>query len=171
MGLFRSDKSKQAEQEPLHAAVSAALPNADEATQAIVVACAGLLAVVAYADRDFSPQEKKRVADLLETVPALDAPGRAAIVQTLERHIVELAAVQSSRFTRSLKQHADVDLRRHLLSLLLEVAAADDAISTEEVKLLRQLTQALGLEQSDYNQAQAQHESKLSVLKQSHRDS
>jgi hypothetical protein len=47
----------------------------------------------------------------------------------------------------------------------LEVAAADDDISDEEVKVLRQLTTSLGLEQSDYNELQLQHRDKLAALK------
>ena len=165
MGLFRSKPPSPETHAALDEAVGKALPDADDATRSIVGSCAGLLATVAYADRQWSEAEKQRVTELLDTVQGLEPQGRAAIVQVLQEHVVELATVQSSRFARNLKVHAERDLRRHVLDMLVDVAAADGDLSNDEVKLLRQLTAAMGLEQDDYNEAQAAHQEKLSVLK------
>jgi hypothetical protein len=49
--------------------------------------------------------------------------------------------------------------------MLVDLAAADDCVSHEEVQLLRNTTTALGLEQSDYNGLQRKHREKLTSLR------
>jgi hypothetical protein len=49
--------------------------------------------------------------------------------------------------------------------MLLDLAAADGTISHDEVVLLRNTTQALGLAQGDYNSLQSRHRGRLSALK------
>ena len=142
------------------------MPEADEATVQIVVASVGLLGTTAYADRDFSQQEKQRVDELLQSIQGLNEAGRRGIVDALEANIVDMATVHSTRFTRALKEHADHDLRLHLLELLVDVAAADEEISHAEVTVLRRVTQALGLQQDDYNTAQQKHRDKLAAISQ-----
>jgi uncharacterized tellurite resistance protein B-like protein len=160
--VFRRQSAQ--EHAALAAAVRQAFPDADQPTVEIVGACAGLLATVAYADRQFSIPERERIRALLTTVQGLSDPGRQAILQVLDEHVVELATVESTRFARSLREHAAHDLRKHLLSMLVEVAAADEHITQSEVTVLRRLTQALGLDQRDYNDAQAAHEHRLGTI-------
>jgi uncharacterized tellurite resistance protein B-like protein len=145
----------------LHAAVRAALPGADADTIAIVSACAGLLASVAYADREFSLAEREHVRKLLATVSGIAPASAEAIAVVLEAQVLELSTVHSTRFTRTLKELGDRDLRLHVLEMLIELCAADDELRSQEVVLLRQTTSALGLEQDDYNRLQAVHKDKL----------
>lgn len=145
--------------------IRSALPSADDDSVRVVAACAGLLASVAYADRDFSEHEAARIYDLLQTIQGIGAPGASAIVAALREEARHHSTVEAPRFSRTLKELGDRDLRCHLLELLLEVAAADHAISHNEVAVLRQLTTSLGLEQSDYNAAQEKHKAKLSTLR------
>ena len=138
-------------------------PDADAVS--IVAACAGLLACVAYADRELSPSELEKAERLLEDVSGITEGGRRAIVAALQAHVVELSSVHAVRFARTLKELGDRDLRLHVLVLLLELAAADDAISPSEVNTLRQVTRALGLAQEDYNLLQIRHREKLAALR------
>ena len=138
-------------------------PDAD--TVSIVAACAGLLACVAYADRELSPSELEKTARLLEDVSGITDSGRRAIVAALQAHIVELSSVHAVRFARTLKELGDRDLRLHVVGILLALAAADDAISPAEVNTLRQVTRALGLTQEDYNLLQLEHREKLATLR------
>lgn len=55
-------------------------------------------------------------------------------------------------------------MRLHVLDMLLDVAAVDYDISSTEVVFLRQVTQALGLEQNDYNDLQSKHRTLLTTL-------
>lgn len=137
----------------------------DEDTISIVAACAGLLACVAYADREFSQQELEKAERLLRNVSGLDEAGRRAIVAALQAHVVELSSVHAIRFARTLKDLGDRDLRLHIVTMLLDVAAADETIAQSEVNALRQVTRALGLTQDEYNQLQSNHRQKLATLK------
>lgn len=145
--------------------VRRALPGADADTLSVVAACAGLLAGVAYADRDFSNEEVDEIGRLMATVEGIGPDGSRAIVQALRAHVIELSSVHTTRFARTLKELGDRDLRLHLLGMLLELAAADEQISHAEVNTLRQVTRALGLDQADYNRLQAEHRHKLGSLR------
>jgi uncharacterized tellurite resistance protein B-like protein len=149
----------------LHDVVRGALPRADADTLAIVTACAGLLAGVAYADREFSDDEVGEVGRLLSTVEGIGPDGSRAIVQALKAHVLELSSVHTTRFARTLKELGHRDLRLHLLGMLLELAAADSEIKQAEVNTLRQLTGALGLTQDDYNRLQSEHRARLGTLR------
>jgi uncharacterized tellurite resistance protein B-like protein len=141
------------------------LPEADAETVSIVVSVAGLLASVAYADCDFSNSEEEHVVAELGRVRGLSQAGARTIALALREHARELAALQTPRYTRELRRLADRGLRREVLSVLIDLAAADGTISLDEVNQLRQLTEALGLNQSDYNQLQSRHRDKLSSLR------
>jgi DnaJ like chaperone protein len=141
------------------------LSGADEATTHIVVAVAGLLASVAYADRDFSADEEAKVIEELGRVQGLTAEGPRAVCAALRDHVLELSTTQTPRFARTLVELADRDLRLEVLRVLIELAAADGTISLDEVNHLRLLTRSLGLTQDDYNQLQARHRDKLASLR------
>jgi uncharacterized tellurite resistance protein B-like protein len=163
-GRWSKRAADDVEAHDLHAAVREALPQADAPTHSIVTAIAGLLGGVAYADREYSPQEEDRVRSALGRVHGLVGVAVEAILSVLREHIVEVATVQSPRYCRSLVEEGDRDLRLEVLDILVDLAAADGQISHEETTLLRNTTRALGLEQDDYNAIQAKHRDKLSVL-------
>lgn len=141
--------------------VRRAMPQADPDTVAIVAACAGLLANVAYADRDFSADEATAIARILGEIPGIGSDGTPEIVRALEKHRVELSSVHAVRFARTLNELGTLELRLHVLGMLVSLAASDDTIKPSEVNTLRQVTRALGLEQADYNRLQSEHRQKL----------
>jgi uncharacterized tellurite resistance protein B-like protein len=151
--------------ERLREVVAAALPHADPDTVSIVAACAGLLASVAYADRDFSEPEAREIERLFGSIEGLGAAGAQAILKALDTHRVELASVHTTRFSRSLRELGTRELRLHVLGMLVSLAATDDTISHSEQTTLRQVTRALGLEQDDYNRLQSEHRTKLGTLR------
>jgi uncharacterized tellurite resistance protein B-like protein len=150
----------------LREVVGQALPKGtDPDTVSIVTACAGLLAGVAYADRDFSAPEAREIERLLGAVEGLGPSGAQVIVRTLEAHRVELASVHGTRFARTLRELGTRELRVHVLDMLVSLAATDNTISPSEQNIMRQLTRALGLDQADYNRAQSEHRDKLGMLR------
>lgn len=151
--------------EQIAEAVRAHLRDADEETVRVVTSIAGLLGCVAYADRDYSEVEERRVRAELARVRGMPDAGIDAIADALRRNIVEVSTVQAQRYCRSLRELADRELRVELLGVLVDVAAADGVISLAEVNVLRQVTTALGLEQADYNAAQERHRDKLGTLR------
>jgi uncharacterized tellurite resistance protein B-like protein len=149
----------------LEDAVRAHLPAADESTIKMVVAVAGLLGTVAYADRDYSDVEERRIRVELGRVSGLTETGVDAICSVLRSHIVTVATVEAPAYARALRELGEREFRLEVLAALVDLAAADDHISVLETNVLRGLVPALGLSQADYNAAQARYRDKLSVLK------
>ncbi|MEZ4223220.1 MAG: TerB family tellurite resistance protein [Polyangiaceae bacterium] len=141
------------------------LPDADDDTVRVVTAITGLLGVIAYADRDYSASEETRVRRELSRIHGMTDVGIEAIAEALRQNILEISTVQMPRYARTLVELADRELRAEVLEVLVDLSAADGVISNDEVKLLRTVTQALGLTQQDYNAAQHRHRDKLSALK------
>lgn len=141
------------------------LPGADRETVEVVGALAGLLAAVAYADRSYTAEEEAEVRASLGRVHGMTSAGVDAVCDALKRTLVQHVAVEVPRCTRTLRELGDTELRREVLDALVDLAAADGRITTPETNLLRQVTTALGLSQSDYNASQERHRERLSVLK------
>src|ERR1051325_11007531 len=125
--------------EEITGAVRTHMPDADEETVRVVTCIAGLLGAVAYADRDYSEPEERRVRAELARVHGMVEAGIDAIADALRRNIVEVSTVQAQRYCRSLRELADRELRLQLLDVLVDIAAADGVVSLSEVNVLRQV--------------------------------
>lgn len=169
MPLFKRDKSDEPPSEAharLRKAVDAQLPeDADEPTRRIVAAVAGLLGCVAYADREYSDLERDKVREELNRVHGLSSAGVEAICAVLGDQIAAISGAGDQFWTREIKELSERELRVEILEVLVDLAAADEALSLTETNYLRRLATALGLEQSDYDAVQARHRDKLSVLR------
>jgi uncharacterized tellurite resistance protein B-like protein len=163
--FFRNrPRTSSDEQNHLAEVVRAHLQGADESTLAIVAAIAGLLGTVAYADRELRGPEWDQLRRELGRINGLDARGVDAICGVLKSDIVNISTTELPRYTRVLREQASRELRIEILGVLLDLAASDGTVSLDEVNLLRNTAGALGLSQLDYNDAQAPHRDKLSVL-------
>ncbi len=109
-------------------------------------AVATALARVACSDREVTEAERATMEEVVARTA--DLPLELAVL------LVELAACRcltgdcsgSYRLSRELRLGAGLDERMRLLADLLEVAAADGAVSAEERAELRQLAVELGLD-------------------------
>jgi uncharacterized tellurite resistance protein B-like protein len=151
--------------EELEAVVRRALGQGDDESVRVVVALAGLLGAVAYADRSYSEGEEAQVRAELARVHGMPKAAVSAVCEALRRHIVQISTVEVPRYCRVLRELGDRELRVEVLEVLVDLAAVDGVITTAETNLLRQVTTALGLSQSDYNDAQTRHRERLSALK------
>ena len=149
----------------LRSSIERELAGADAETVTVVTSMAGLLGIVAYADRHYSDAEDARVRQELARVHGMTESGINAICKTLRDHIVEISAVQLPRYARALRELGDTELRREVLGALIDLAAADASISLAETNVLRQITKALGLSQQDYVELQERHRHHLAALK------
>jgi len=137
----------------------------DPESARIVVAVAGLLASVAHADRRYTAQEKAYMHDALRRLDGLTAEGADAVCAVIEKQGITIGAHNPQAFTRELRERTDVELRREVLEVLVDLAAADGELSLSETDLLRRTCAALGLDPQDYLSAQQRHRDKLSTLK------
>ena len=139
------------------------LADADEATQKIVTAVAGLLAKIAYADGNYSEQEEKTIRAELQRVHGLSEAGVDAICDLLSDHISQVALLGDHDWTRDLRDFASRELRLEILEVLVEMGVADQVLKQEEQIQLRRVAKALSLTQDDYNAIQAKHRDKLAL--------
>jgi uncharacterized tellurite resistance protein B-like protein len=145
--------------------VESHLPDADDETRALVVAVAGLLASIAYADRDYPESEQAHAREALGRVHGLSEAGVDTICDALREHVREIAGSNPHQHTRTLRDLGELELRRDVLDALVDLAAADGELSMSETDLLRRTASAMGLTPDDYVAAQARHRERLSVLK------
>jgi uncharacterized tellurite resistance protein B-like protein len=151
--------------EQVNALVREHLPTADPETVRVVVAIAGLLATVAYADREYSEAEERHTREALGRIHGMTEVGLNAICDALRRHAVEASTVQLPRYARDLLDLGDRELRLEVLDTLVDLAAADGELTMDETSLLRTVTRAIGLGPDDYVASQTRHRERLSVLK------
>lgn len=149
---------------PLALAVREQIPDASEDTQRLVTAVAGLLACVAYADQEFSEPEQRAIREELARLPAMEPAGAGRVVGVLTGDIQAIIANGDQGWVRDLRELTTREQRLEVLDVLLDLAAADGVIDHSEVNYLRRLATALGLEQAEYNAAQARHRDKLGLL-------
>lgn len=149
----------------LEAVVRAHVAAPDEDTLKIIVAAAGLLGTVAYADRDYSEVEERRIRTELARVPKLSGAAMDAVCAVLREQIVSVATVEAPIYARALRELTELEQRLQILDILVDLAAADEEISVAETNVLRQTTTALGLSQDDYNASQLRHRDKIRALK------
>jgi uncharacterized tellurite resistance protein B-like protein len=167
MMFWKRDSDAQVPElsEQLLAIVGAQMPEADPSTVRTVTAISGLLACVAFSDRTLHDAERTHLREVLGRVHGIRAGGADAICELLERHLTQFTVVNPHAYTRTLRELTDREMRLEVLEVLLEIGAADGELSFDETQMLRRLTGALGLEQADYNTAQAHHRDRLSSNK------
>jgi uncharacterized tellurite resistance protein B-like protein len=156
---------KQEPRVQLAETVRAHMSGADEDTVRIVTALAGLLACAAYADRLYTEGEREQLGRALSRIHGLSRAGVETIAALLDENISGLTMTAFQSYARDLRELTDPETRLEVLEALMELAAADDAVSTAETNLLRRTASGLGLSADDYNAVQARYRDKLSVLK------
>jgi len=145
----------------LREVVRAHLAQDEEDALGLVVAVAGLLAAVAYVDRDYDEADQANVRTALSAMRGLNPRGVDAICAVLREHVRDIASINPQAFTRALREDGTIELRREVLDVLLDLAAADDVLSLDETNLLRRTATALGLSPDDYVVSQSRHRDKL----------
>lgn len=108
----------------------------------------GLMAKVAYVDREVTETEFNRMAQAIETIWEV-SPQHAAFVAE-----VAVAAVNetydSFRMTRELMESTNEEERRKLLDVLFAVASADGQISYDETEEIRKISRGINLTHKDF---------------------
>jgi len=141
------------------------LDKLDGARARYLAAFAYVLSRVAGADLDISDVETAEMVRLVEHVGHL--PEAQAIV------VVEIAKSQNRMFggtenflvTREFRELASAEQRRELLECVFAVAAADQAITSEEEAQLWQIASELGFRHEEYVQVRLKYSDKRTVFR------
>jgi uncharacterized tellurite resistance protein B-like protein len=141
------------------------LDKLDGARARYLAAFAYVLSRVAGADLDISDVETAEMVRLVERVGHL--PEAQAIV------VVEIAKSQNRMFggtenflvTREFREIASAEQRRELLECVFAVAAADQAITSEEEAQLWQIASELGFRHEEYVQVRLKYSDKRTVFR------
>ncbi len=149
--------------EALRSCVKDALPGADDTTLDILTAVTGLLAVVAYADRTISGAESRHLRAELGRIHGMSTERVDAVARVLEEHALVLNTSYAPRFTRTLRDELPEEMRAEILDALLSMAASDGSITYDEITNLRNITHAMGLTQTHYNELQQKYRQHLAL--------
>jgi uncharacterized tellurite resistance protein B-like protein len=115
------------------------------------LALAALLVRLAKADGLYSAEEMERIEKILMLRNKLDPFAAAAL--RIEAEEIEIAAPDTVRFTRAIKEAVDLEQRVGLVQSLWSVALADGLRDAGEDQMMRMLASLLGV--SDMESAQA----------------
>lgn len=120
------------------------------------LALAALLVRVAKTDGLYAAEEVERIDRALQACYGLDAFAVARLRAEAEE--LEAEAPDTVRFTRALKSATALEDRAGLMRALWSVALADGARAAEEDRLLRMVSNLLGLSDVESNLARQQAE-------------
>lgn|SRR5262245_1417037 len=107
-----------------------------------VAACA-LLLELAYADDEFSEQEKRDIEEVSMRHFALDADGARELMAVADE--ARRQAIDLHQFTSIVVQHYDEGQRMVLAELMWRVIQADGRLAEQESQLARKLASLLDL--------------------------
>ncbi len=148
---------------PAIAAIEARLTGLGEARARHLAAFAVVLARSARADLDVSPEETRRMCEIVEKIGGLDEE-RASLVVDLASSGA-LGGADEYLASRQLRQTTEIEERRRIIDALFAVAAADDSISLVEEEEIREVANEFGLSHDDYIAARSAWRDQREVLR------
>jgi uncharacterized tellurite resistance protein B-like protein len=113
---------------------------------AVVTAISGLLARVAYADRNYEGSEQARVREELSMVLGFSDDQIEVVCSALRRNIQALGSGPTRHFTSVLRDQFDAHMCADTVKALLELAIADRALKDSELSLIRRIGHELGVD-------------------------
>lgn len=126
----------------------------DETTQATPQttnkAAAALMVEVAFADHDFSEQERAAMPSLLRQYANLSTEEAVELIQIAEEEVDD--AVDLHQFTQYLNEKFSLAQKLDLVTVLWRIAYADQHIDKYEEHIIRRIADLLHLRHSEYMQ-------------------
>jgi len=113
-----------------------------------VCALGALLGHVAGADQNFDAEERAAIAEILDSISALQPRDVDILVDIVQSEV--LSDVGYFDFVREINELAGRDERIKIVGLLFEVAAADGEISHSEHEEIRKIAKALNVEHEEF---------------------
>jgi uncharacterized tellurite resistance protein B-like protein len=130
-----------------------------------VAAFAYLLGRVAYADRDFQPEEADEIVRLLQQRAHLPTEQARLVADIVKDQNELFGGTEDYLVTREFREVATRPQRLRALDCFFAVAAADDIITAEEEAAIAQMSNELGLTHEELVTARLPYSDKRSVFK------
>ena len=163
LGLTAIDEERKSS---LEKALTNALPEIDERSLRRITGLAGLLGKVAYADRDISTDEIKKIEEILRDSTHIPEQELELVTGVVARCTKELCGIEDHHYSRLLlESHEDKDSRLEILEVLFRVASSDGDICSEEDYVIGNIATALRLTRRDFINSRLNFKDYLSVLK------
>ncbi|MGD8862156.1 MAG: TerB family tellurite resistance protein [Myxococcales bacterium] len=124
------------------------MTGASEESIAVVVAMAGVLAQVAFADRRYTEPERVRVEEELSQVLGFDAQDVQAVSAALAEHMDLLSDEPFDHHAEVLRTHLDKAMRAEAVHVLVDLAAADDELTDDEERVIRGVARSLWVDEA-----------------------
>lgn len=129
-----------------------------------LAAFAYVLSRVAGADLDISDAETGEMVRLVERVGRLPEAQAFVVVEIAKSQNRLFGGTENFLVTREFRDIASDEQRRDLLECVFAVAAADDAITSEEEAQIWQIAAELGFRHDEYVQVRLQYSDKRTVF-------
>lgn len=130
-----------------------------------VATFAFILSRVAHADLKISQDETRSMERMVVEKGGLPEEQAMIVVQMAKTQNLLFGGTDNFSVTKEFKKIATREQKLSLLRCLFAVSAADESISTVESNEIRQITEELGLDRSDFTQLRSEFRDHLAVLK------
>jgi len=130
-----------------------------------LAAFAYVLGRVADADQEISEEETRKMEEIVRDLGHLPAQQAALVVRIAQSQSRRTGGTEDFVVTREFKQISDDAQKQELLDCLFAVSAADEAITGDEERVIRQIASELGLSHRQYVDARRAYSRHRTVLK------
>jgi uncharacterized tellurite resistance protein B-like protein len=130
-----------------------------------VATFAFILSRVAHADLQISEDETRSMERVVIEKGGLPEEQAMIVVQMAKTQNLLFGGTDNFSVTKEFKKLAGREEKLSLLRCLFAVSAADESISTVESNEIRQITEELGLDRSDFTGLRSEFRDHLAVLK------
>jgi uncharacterized tellurite resistance protein B-like protein len=131
-----------------------------------IAAFAYILCRVAHADLEISEEETRQMERIVIEHGGLPEDQSIIVVQMAKTQNLVFGGTENFLVTREFNRIASRDEKLALLDCLFAVSAADETISTTEDNVVRQISDELRLERSDFIAVRSRFRDQLGVFKQ-----
>ena len=132
-----------------------------ERIDTVQLATVALLVEAAQMDAEFGPEERAKIAELVEGRFGLSPAESAALLQAASEKVEQ--SVEVFGFTREIKNAFSPEERIEMMEMLWEVAYADGVLHDLEASLMRRLAGLLHVSDRDSGLARRRVRSRLGL--------
>jgi uncharacterized tellurite resistance protein B-like protein len=134
-------------------------------TARTLAAFAYILGRVAHADREISAEETAKMEEIVHGLGHLSESQAVLVVQIAKSQNRLFGGTEDFLVTREFKEISTADQRQELLDCLFAVSAADDEITGEEEREVRQIASELGFDHQQFVEARKLYSRHRSVMR------